>query len=86
MHVAAAAQAGEHAVMTPLAQRLAAAFWPGPLTLVLDRRADSDLSELVTAGLDSVALRVPDHPVAQALLRASGAAARGALRQSLWAV
>ena len=71
VHVADAAQAGEHAEMTPLAQRLAQAFWPGPLTLVLTRRAGSKLSELVSAGLDTVAIRVPDHPVAQALLRAA---------------
>jgi L-threonylcarbamoyladenylate synthase len=71
VHVADAAQAGEHAEMTPLAQRLAEAFWPGPLTLVLTRRAGSKLSELVSAGLDTVAIRVPDHPVAQALLRAA---------------
>ncbi|MCZ4352197.1 L-threonylcarbamoyladenylate synthase [Roseovarius aestuarii] len=54
------------------ADRLASAFWPGPLTLVLPLRADSGLSSLVTAGLDSVAVRVPAHPVAQALLRAFG--------------
>jgi L-threonylcarbamoyladenylate synthase len=54
------------------ARALAAAFWPGPLTLVLPRRRGAVLSELVTAGLDSVALRVPAAPVAQALLRRSG--------------
>ena len=68
VHLATAAQADQHAVMSPLAARLAAAFWPGPLTLVLERRAQSTLSDLITAGLDSVALRVPDHPVAHALL------------------
>ncbi len=68
VHLASATQVDRYAVVTPLAARLAAAFWPGPLTLVLDRRAQSDLSELVTAGLDSVALRVPDHPIAQSLL------------------
>lgn len=52
------------------AARLAQAFWPGPLTLVVPLAPDSGLSPLVTAGLDSVALRVPAHPVAQALLRA----------------
>ena len=52
------------------AQALAAAFWPGPLTLVLPRASGSGLSDLVTAGLDSVAIRVPAHPVAQALLGA----------------
>lgn len=71
VHVPDAAKAGEHAEMTALARRLAAAFWPGPLTLVLKRNAHSSLSELVSAGLDSVAVRVPDHPVAQALLRAT---------------
>lgn len=47
-------------------------FWPGPLSLVLPRRPDSPLSLLASAGLDSVALRAPSHPVAQALLRAAG--------------
>lgn len=60
------------AEMTPLAKRLAAAFWPGPLTLVLERRPGAELSELVSAGLSTVAVRVPDHPVAQALLKATG--------------
>lgn len=54
------------------AERLAAAFWPGPLTLVLPLRPEAGLSPLVTAGLDSVALRMPAHPVAQALIRAFG--------------
>ncbi|MDT8857230.1 L-threonylcarbamoyladenylate synthase [Paracoccaceae bacterium Fryx2] len=52
------------------AEALAAAFWPGPLTLVLPLCADAGLSPLVTAGLDSVALRLPAHPVARALLAA----------------
>ncbi len=50
------------------ARRLAAAFWPGPLTLILPRRADVD--DIVTGGQDSVGLRVPSHPVARALLTA----------------
>ena len=50
------------------AEVLAAAFWPGPLTLVLPLRAGHGLSTLVTAGLDTVALRVPEHPTARALL------------------
>jgi len=54
------------------AEALAAAFWPGPLTLVLPLRAGSGLSDLVTAGLPTVALRIPAHPVAQALLRIFG--------------
>ena len=55
------------------AERLAAAFWPGPLTLVLPRRPDCPVSDLALAGLDSVAVRVPAHPVARALLTAFGA-------------
>ncbi len=55
-----------------LAERLAGRFWPGPLTLVLPRAAASPIALLVTAGLDSVAIRAPDHPLAQALLRAAG--------------
>ncbi len=54
----------------PLADRLARAFWPGPLTLVLPRAPG--VPDAVTAGLDSVAVRVPAHPVAQAVLRAAG--------------
>lgn len=56
---------------TPEANRLADAFWPGPLTLVLPLKPDSDVSPLVTAGLDTLAVRVPAHPLAQALLRAA---------------
>lgn len=52
------------------ARRLAGAFWPGALTLVLPLRQEAGISKLVTAGLDTLAVRVPDHPVAQGLLRA----------------
>lgn len=60
------------AVMSEEAERLADAFWPGPMTLVLPVAPDAGLSPLVTAGLDTVAVRVPEHPVAQGLLRAFG--------------
>ncbi|MCB2128666.1 MAG: threonylcarbamoyl-AMP synthase [Rhodobacteraceae bacterium] len=60
------------AVFDARAERLAAAFWPGPLTLVLPLRADAGLSPLVTADLPTVAIRLPAHPVAQALLRQVG--------------
>ena len=50
------------------AKRLARQFWPGPLTLVLPRRADSGISLLCSAGLDTLAVRVPAHPVARRLL------------------
>jgi len=56
----------------PKARALAQTFWPGPLTLVLPLRARAGISPLVTAGLDSVAVRVPAHPLAQRLLRAFG--------------
>jgi L-threonylcarbamoyladenylate synthase len=54
------------------ARHLAAAFWPGPLTLVLPLRPQSGISPLLTAGQTSVAIRIPRHPVAQALLRSFG--------------
>ena len=57
---------------TALAHTLAEAFWPGPLTLVLARAPRTPIAELATAGLDTIALRVPSHPVAQALLIATG--------------
>lgn len=60
------------AVFDERAEELAHQFWPGPLTLVLPRRPEAGLSLLVSAGLDSVAIRVPKHPVGQALLRATG--------------
>ena len=57
---------------TDTAEILASAFWPGALTLVLPLRPDSGIAPLVTAGLSTVAVRVPAHPLAQALLRAFG--------------
>lgn len=71
VHVGGLADAAEHVVITPLAEKLAARFWPGPLTLVLHRRADSKLSLLVSAGLDTAAVRSPAHPVARDLITAS---------------
>ncbi len=58
--------------MDARALRLATAFWPGPLTLVLPRTPGSALSYLVSAGLSTVAVRIPDHPVALQVLRAAG--------------
>lgn len=74
VHVRDLADAERHAAFGDVARRLAHAFWPGALTLVLPRRRDCRLSELVSAGLDTVALRVPAHPVAQSLIAASGLA------------
>ena len=59
------------AELPPLAERVAAAFWPGPLRLVLPLRRGAGISRLVTAGLDSVAIRVPAAALAQAVLRAA---------------
>lgn len=70
VHLPDVAAARRYAVFDDRAERVAAAFWPGPLTLVLPLRPDAGLSPLVTAGLPSVAVRVPAHPVARALLRA----------------
>jgi L-threonylcarbamoyladenylate synthase len=69
VHVADIEEARRHVELSPRAQALAEKFWPGPLTLVLPRRKNSPLSLLVSAGLDSVALRAPSHPAAIALLR-----------------
>lgn len=71
VHVADADAARALAASWPQeAERLAAAFWPGPLTLVLPKH--DSIPDSVTAGLSSVALRVPAHPVAHALLREAG--------------
>lgn len=71
-HVADRNAARRLALFNPAAEALATAFWPGPLTLVLPKREGAPVSDLATAGLDTIALRVPDHPVAQALLAAFG--------------
>jgi L-threonylcarbamoyladenylate synthase len=71
VHVQDRAAAGALAVWNDLAERLAARFWPGPLSLVLPRAEACPLSLLVSAGGDTVALRAPAHPVAQTLLAAT---------------
>lgn len=72
VHCADAAAAERLAGFDARAHHLAEVLWPGPLTLVLPRRPDSGLSLLVSAGLDSVAVRVPDQPLARQLLAAAG--------------
>src|SRR5262249_24163391 len=69
-HVANADAARRVGVFTPAAEKLAAAFWPGPLTLILATQPDCVVADLALAGLDTVAVRVPAHPVAHALLEA----------------
>ncbi|HEY5210373.1 MAG TPA: L-threonylcarbamoyladenylate synthase [Stellaceae bacterium] len=72
VHLPGAAEARGLVVFDARAEQLAARFWPGPLTLVLPRRADCPVSLLAGAGLDSLGVRVPAHPVALELLRAVG--------------
>ncbi len=69
-HVAGERDARQLAVFNDTAGRLAAAFWPGPLTLVLPKAMDCPIAVLATAGLDTIAVRVPAHAVAHALLSA----------------
>lgn len=71
VHCADRAMAERYGVFEPLADELARRFWPGPLTLVVPLRPDAGLSDLVTAGLATVGLRVPSHPVARALIEAA---------------
>jgi len=72
IHIATLEMAEQIAVFSDAAMRLAAAFWPGPLTLVLPLRPDADLSSLVSAGLPTIGIRLPAHPAAQQLLTAFG--------------
>jgi L-threonylcarbamoyladenylate synthase len=71
-HLASQEAAQGQGIFSPLAERLAQAFWPGPLTLVVPRAEASSVCDLACAGLSTIALRVPDHPVALELLKAFG--------------
>lgn len=72
VHVDGPAMAARLAEIPPLAEKLMATFWPGPLTLVLPARQDSPAASLVQAGLPTIAIRCPKHPVAQAVIAALG--------------
>src|SRR6056297_1668233 len=72
VHVESAARAREYVAWSDMAEIVASAFWPGPLTLVLPFREGSGLSPLVTSDLPTLAIRVPAHPVAHALLTEFG--------------
>lgn len=72
VHLPDVAAARALALFSEAAERLASAFWPGALTLVLPKRPGCGIAELATAGLDTVALRVPAHPVTRAILLAFG--------------
>ncbi|MEO1101450.1 MAG: L-threonylcarbamoyladenylate synthase, partial [Pseudomonadota bacterium] len=71
-HVASLEAAAMQAVLSDEALVLAAAFWPGPLTLVLPVSESCTVCDLARAGLDTIAIRMPAHPVARALLKAFG--------------
>src|SRR5215510_7433569 len=71
VHVADVHCAERLGSLTDSGRRLAAAFWPGPLTLVVAKQPGCPVADLATAGLATVALRVPAHPIAQAILRAT---------------
>lgn len=71
-HVGDIAAARQIARFDASAMALAEAFWPGPLTLVLPKTPDCAVADLATAGLDTVAIRIPSHPVARQILRAFG--------------
>jgi L-threonylcarbamoyladenylate synthase len=72
VHVASVENASRLALFDERAQKLAEAFWPGPLTMVLPRRGDAGLASAVSAGLSTIALRCPSHPVMRARLAGAG--------------
>src|SRR5215468_1786091 len=72
VHVGSVSDAAQFASLSAKAQAVARSCWPGPLTMVLPRRRDCRISLLATAGLDSVAIRVPAHKIAQTLLMMAG--------------
>jgi L-threonylcarbamoyladenylate synthase len=72
VHVADRAAAQRLGKFDAAAGALAAALWPGPLTLVLPKTDDCPVAELATAGLDTIAVRMPNHPVARTLIEAAG--------------
>jgi L-threonylcarbamoyladenylate synthase len=71
VHVLGLSEAEAYATVNDTARKLMTAFWPGPLTLVLPRKPCCQIAELASAGLDTIALRSPSHPVARALLTAA---------------
>jgi L-threonylcarbamoyladenylate synthase len=72
VHVANLDEAERLAELDDRSRQLARRFWPGPLTLVLGKRPDCPVAELATSGLETVALRVPAHPIARSLLEFAG--------------
>lgn len=72
IHVADSAAAQKFVEMGEEAQKLAQNFWPGPLTMILPKKLDSGVSDLVSAGLETLAIRVPAHKAMQAVIKQAG--------------
>jgi len=72
VHVARREDAEKYVVVDARAKGLMQAFWPGPLTLILPKKSGGGISDLVSAGLDTVAIRMPNHPVALQLIEHAG--------------
>ena len=72
VHVARREDAEKYVVADARAKGLMAAFWPGPLTLILPKRSGGGISDLVSAGLNTIAIRMPNHPVALSLIEKAG--------------
>lgn len=72
IHVARREDAAKYVEVDARANGLMQAFWPGPLTMILPRKKGGGVSDLVSAGLDTIAIRMPDHPVALALIEKAG--------------
>jgi L-threonylcarbamoyladenylate synthase len=70
IHCHSAQQAKQYVDFDERAEKLADRFWPGPVTFVLKRNKDSEISLLASSGLDTLAVRIPAHPMAQALIKA----------------
>lgn len=72
VHVARIDDAAKYVIVDARARGIMDAFWPGPLTLILPKKMDGGISDLVSAGLSTVAIRMPDHKIARALIGAAG--------------
>jgi L-threonylcarbamoyladenylate synthase len=72
VHCLSLADARRIARFDAVSEKLAASFWPGPLTWVLPKQPGAAIADIVTAGLDTVAVRIPSHPIARALLEKVG--------------
>ncbi|NNU15278.1 threonylcarbamoyl-AMP synthase [Parvularcula sp. ZS-1/3] len=73
VHCASLEQAGTVVKLDHCATKQAARFWPGPLTIVLEKQPDAPVSQLAGAGLDTLAVRIPAHPLMRAVIEAVGA-------------